>query len=96
MLPGPVEPPEEGGGDIVSPAGFIGSLPPVEEGGGDIVSPAGFIGSLPPVVGGVEDEPPNDEAPGSFVLAGQRLSVGVFLHSALRAFFDMGFGLGLV
>jgi hypothetical protein len=83
----------EDGGDIVSPAGFIGSLPLVDA-GGDIVSPAGFIGSLPPpVAGGVEDEPPNDEAPGAFVLAGQRLSVGVFLHSVLRAFFDMGFGL---
>lgn len=74
----------------------MGSLPPVEEGGGDIVSPAGFIGSLPPVAGGVEDEPPNDEEPGAVVLAGQRLSEGFFLHSVLRAFLDMGFGLELV
>jgi len=73
----------------------VESLPPVDA-GGDIVSPAGFMGSLPLVEAGVEDESFNDEAPGSFVLAGQRLSVGVFLHSALRAFFDMGFGLGLV
>jgi hypothetical protein len=33
--PEPVEPPEDEGGDIVSPDGFIGSLAPEEEGGGE-------------------------------------------------------------